>query len=327
MKLTYVIDDGAARLPLAIRSVEGLWDRAADLRSSPGVQLVEMTTQHLSSTSLTLVDELEQYFENDETPSEADPYALKACYHERGVLEDLLRDVRDLGDDLVAFDEIEALFPAGFDRELSFMLAFTAVGYPAFGYARSYKDSEGDEYYGIVVNLAQARPHLESRLGTFSLSLLANMIRYGLFNHEAFLLAYDDYSEDVGRYLSRPVDQLKDRMMKHGIAWYVSYRHDMAEHHDALGLQLHDLDACAAQWNAAVQKARAAEDDLTLLPHLLAPDVEAPDSQHAIHVMGYSAATAIADRYGEQGLREAIVRGADHFLKLYNDLGQHTLAG
>lgn len=168
MRIHFAFDDSAARLPLAIRSSEGVFDRAADLRSAPGVQLVEITTQHVLNTGTSLIDELAHYFEMG-GPSEADPYALAACYAQRELLEDLLRDLRDRQDQLTAFHEVEALFPASFTRDLSFALAFTVVGVPAFGYVRSFKDSEGEEYHGMVVNLAQAGPTLRrSRSGSRS---------------------------------------------------------------------------------------------------------------------------------------------------------------
>jgi hypothetical protein len=49
----------------------------------------------MMGTGLTLVDELAVYFENGR-PTEADPYALEACYDNRAELEDLLRDLREL---------------------------------------------------------------------------------------------------------------------------------------------------------------------------------------------------------------------------------------
>ena len=321
MKLHYTIDDSAARLPLAIRSDEGLWDRAADLRSAPGVQLVELTTQHMAGTSTTLVDELAHYFEHEHA-SENDPYHLAECYENRALLEDLLRDVRDLGPHLVALDEIEALFPASFRREINVTLALTVVGYPAFGYVRTYKDSEGDEYHGMVVNLTQARPHLEERLGTFSLSLLADMIRYGFFNHQMFLITYEEYCEAIDRVVAKPADRLKDALMRNGIAWYLSYRHDLIEHADALGLDTSDLDIQAAQWNAAIQSARGSDSELALA----GDEIDVTAGERFIGLLGYTAATAIAERHGMRGLHDSIVQGADHFMALYDELGGVPLA-
>jgi hypothetical protein len=58
MKIHYTLDDSAARLPLSIRSADGVWDRAAELRNAPGVHLVELATQHMLNTGSTLFDEL-----------------------------------------------------------------------------------------------------------------------------------------------------------------------------------------------------------------------------------------------------------------------------
>jgi len=87
---------------------------------------------------------------------------------------------------------------------------------------RTYSDSEGEEYHGMVVNLAQARAHLESILGQFSLDLLIQVIRHGFFNHEGFLLAYAGYRQATGRTTEKLSDRLKDILMSRGIAWYAS---------------------------------------------------------------------------------------------------------
>ncbi|HML23689.1 MAG TPA: hypothetical protein PKD09_18680 [Aggregatilinea sp.] len=324
MRIHYSFDDSAARLPLAIRSTEGVFDRAADLRNAPGVQLVELTTQHMLNTGTTLVDELVHYFDTG-TPSEADPYALNACYVQRDLLDDLLRDLRDRLPSLVAFDEIEALFPASFERDLNLALAFTVVGVPAFGYVRSFSDSEGEEFHGMVVNLAQAYPHLESELGQFSLSLLADTIRSGFFNHEGFQLAYGEYRESLGRPSNAPVDLLKDALLSRGIAWYLSYRHDLTFYDEALGLNGDSLPKCVVSWNEMMDAARDHTISDTRLDEWLRPrDVRHP-GELEVDVVGYYAARAIGEQHGIDGLREAVAQGPDRFIALYNALGPHTL--
>lgn len=313
MKIHYTLDDSAARLPLTIRGVDALWDRAADLRSAPGVQLVELTTQHMLNTGAALGDELAHYFDSG-APSEADPYALKTCFANRGALEDLLEDLHDIHPGLVALHQVAELFPISFDFDLQFMLALTVVGYPAFGYVRTYQDSEDEEYNGLVVNLAQARPHLENTLGHYSLDLLINVIRNGFFNHEGFLLAYAEYSQITGRVLERPLDRLKDALMSRGIAWHLSYRHDRAFYDGVLGLDDATLTACVARCNTALAAARkkkvaeeTVEDRHGMIPR-----------EQSLDIAGYHAARTIAAAHGDQGLREAIVQGADHFFALYN---------
>jgi hypothetical protein len=313
MKIHYTLDDSAARLPLTMRSADALWDRAADLRSAPGVQLVELTTQHMLNIGTTLSDELADYFDSG-TPSEADPYALKTCFANRSTLEDLLEDLRDTQPGLVALHQVAELFPITFDYDLQFMLALTVVGYPAFGYVRTYQDSEDEEYNGLVVNLAQARPHLESTLGHYSLELLINVIRNGFFNHEGFLLAYAEYSQAIGRLLERPLDRLKDALMSRGIAWHLSYRHDRAFYDGVLGLDDEQLAASVERCNAALAAARkkkvteeTVEDRHGVIPR-----------EQSLDIAGYHAARTIAGTYGDQGLRDAIAQGADHFFTLYN---------
>ena len=59
------MDDSAARIPLNIRSSDGVWDRGADLRNRRAFS-VELATQHWLNTGVTLVEELAYYFENNE---------------------------------------------------------------------------------------------------------------------------------------------------------------------------------------------------------------------------------------------------------------------
>jgi hypothetical protein len=325
MKIQYTFDDSAARLPLAIRGADSVWDRAAEIRQAPGVLLVELTTQHMLNTGASLTEELATYFD-DGTPSENDPYALGDCYANREWLEDLLRDLRDAK--LVAFAEVEALFPVTFMRELSLTLALTAVGFPAFGYVRTYKDSEGEEYHGMVVNLAQARPHMENQTGQFSLSRLVDMIRYGFFNHEGFQIAYHEFTHAIDRIPNRPLDRLKDTLLSRGIAWHLSYRHDFAFYDEMLGLDADHIASYVESWNTAVEIARKK-----------GPGDEAGEDwlyrrEATVHVddlyidwVGYHAARAIADKYGNKGLRDAVTKGPDQFITLYNEIGPHNLKG
>lgn len=318
MRIHYLLDDTAARLPLTIRSSEGLWDRAAELRSSHGVQLVELTTQHMLGTGVTLVDELAHYFDHG-APSDADPYRLAQCIAERTALEDLLRDVREARPDLVALHEVTELFPLDLDLELHFTLALTVVGYPAFGYVRTYADSEGDSYYGLVVNLAQARPHIESLIGHFSLEVLINVIRHGFFNHEGFLLAYAAYCAEIGRAPERPVDRARDELMKRGIAWYLSYRHDFAFYDQVLELEAEALPDYIEQCNALFDGASKKRTPESLEDLINTPD-DGTSSLRCLDIVGYFAARAVAEAYGDQALREAIVKGPTHFIRLYNRL-------
>ncbi len=318
MRIHYLLDDSAARLPLAIRSSESLWDRAAELRSSPGVQLVELTTQHLLGTGVTLVDELAHYFDHG-APSDSDPYRLAQCFAERTALEDLLRDVREARPDLVALHEVTELFPLDFACDLHFTLALTVVGYPAFGYVRTYADSEGESFYGLVVNLAQARPHIEGLIGHFSLEVLINTIRHGFFNHEGFLLAYGVYCAQIGRVPERPLDRAREELMSRGIAWYLSYRHDFAFYDQVLGLHENDLPAYVDQCNNLLDnnsKKWAGQS----LDELLSNRQSGLPALRCLDVVGYFAARAIAREYGEGALREAVIRGPLHFIRLYNQL-------
>jgi len=318
MRIHYTIDDSAARLPLAIRSSDAVWDRAADLRNSPGIHLVELTTQHMLAIGTTLVDELANFYDNGQ-PSESDPYALAHCYANRAALEDLLRDVREAQPGVAALHEVAEMFPLDLALDLSFMLALTVVGYPAFGYVRTYRDSERDEYHGLVVNLAQAQPHLEELFGHFSLERLINLIRHGFFNHEGFLVAYEVYSEAIGRRTDRAFDPLKDDFMKRGIAWYLSYRHDLATYDEALGLGIDRRDDAIAECNAVIANAGAGG-----LNDPVADGLEIHESRDAVQqcmdVAGYHVARAIAEAYGDAGLRACIVKGADHFIEIYNAL-------
>lgn len=325
MKIHYTLDESAARLPLAIRSTEGVWDHVAALRTAPGVHLVELTTQHVLNTGAVLVDELAHYFEEG-APSEADPYQLKTCYANRAVLEDLLRDLSEAP--LATLEEVEALFPPSVEHELSVLLALTVVGVPAFGYVRTYNDSEGEEYHGIVVNLAQARPHLEEALGQFSLSLLIDTIRYGLFNHEVFQLAYASFCEAIGRTPDRLSDRLKNNLMSRGIAWYVGYRHDLAFYDDAQSAPETGLEAQVHQWNALVAgvgKKKFADWLVDDLSHAAGESSQA--SEQCIDVVGYHVARMLVDHYGESSLRESVAQGPDTFLSLYNALGEYQLDG
>ncbi len=320
MKIHYTLDDSPARLPLLIRSTDALWDRAADLRTAPGVQLVELTTQHMMGTGLTLVDELGAYFENGR-PTEADPYALEACYANRAELEDLLRDLRELRPGLVALHEVAELFPVSFDHEIQFLLALTVVGYPAFGYVRTYRDSEGEEYHGMVINLAQARPHLERLLGKFSLETLVDSVRHGFFNHEGFLMAYADYRQAIGREVTSLSDRIKDALMSRGIAWYLSYRHNLPFYDRALGLSERDLPQQVARCNELLASAHHRRGD----PLLEEWHPSKNSDETSVDTVGYFAARAIAAEHGAAGLREAIAQGPDRFIQMYNQLGKPAL--
>jgi hypothetical protein len=324
MKIHYSFDDSAARLPLSIRSADAVWDRVTELRNAPGIHLVELTTQHMLNTGNTLTDELAHYFDTG-APTESDPYGLTACYTNRELLEDLLRDLRDMQSELAAFDEVEALFPASFRQEINLTLALAAVGFPAFGYVRTYKDSEGEEYHGMVVNLAQARPHLENYLGQFSLSLLIDTIRYGFFNHESFLLAYRDYCQIIGRTTEGAIERLKEALLSRGIAWYLSYHHNPALYNDVLALGDENLARCVKSWNHMIDAAKhEGLSDETLDNLLRRRETRQPDEM-CIDVVGCSAARAIAAAHGDVGLREAVVQGPDRLIALYNALGQHKL--
>lgn len=323
MKIHYTIDDSAARLPLSIRSEEGVWDRAAELRSAPGVQLVELTTQHMLNTGTMLIDELAHYFEAG-SASESDPYALALCYSNREQLEDLLRDLRGT-QNLASFREVEALFPVTFMRDLHFTLALTTVGVSAFGYVRSFKDSEGEEYHGMVVNLAQARPHLETVLGQFSLSLLVDVIRRGFFNHMGFRIAYAEYTGAIGRSSDRPLDKLKDALLSRGIAWYLSYQNDLDFYTQMLDLNGERLASYARHWNSTVEsiQRRSLSDD-TLEEWLRRGDFHHPGELY-VDALGFHAARTVFAAQGNKGLREAIMQGGDQFLAQYNACAEHKL--
>lgn len=324
MKIHTVLDDSAARFPLTIRSADAVWDRGAEIRSAPGVQLVNLTAQHVLNTGTTLFDELSYYFEEGH-PSESDPFGLAQCFAQRSQLEDLWRDVRDAEARLTAFNQVEALFPASFQRDLHFTLALTTVGIPAFGYVRAFRDSEGDEYHGMVINLAQARAHLESLTGQFSLSLLIDSIRYGFFNHEGFLLAYTEYCHSIGRMADWMADRLKNALLSRGIAWYLSYRHDLPFYDSVLGLDAARLGEHVEHCNVLIAEAgRKRALDEVPDDWLQSRESRLP-GETCLDVVGYHAARAIAAEHGEAGLRESIERGPDHFIGLYNALGMHRL--
>lgn len=318
MRIHYTLDDSAARLPLSLRSADALHDRLADLRSAAGVQLVELATQHMLNTGAMLADELEHYFELGAS-SEADPYALGTCFANRAQLEDQLEDLKETRPGLVALHQVAEFFPVTFTHDLQFMLALTAVGYPAFGYVRTYKDSEDEVYHGMVINLAQARPHLEHTVGRYSLDLLVNVIRHGFFNHEGFLLAYTDYTEITGRSFEKPLDRLKEALLSRGIAWYLSYRHDYAFYDNILGLNDGRLPDLVDRCNAILMAARKKKpfEDLA--------DQGAAQRDQCIDVVGYHAARTVAETHGDNALRESIVEGPDYFLELYNTLGSFPL--
>jgi hypothetical protein len=322
MKIHYTLDDSAARLPLSIRSADGVWDRAAELRSAPGIHLVELATQHMLNTGSTLFDELSFYYDKA-APSESDPYALLNCYTNRTALEDLLSDLRDVQPGLIALHEVAELFPITYTQDIQFMLALTAVGYPAFGYVRTYKDSEGEEYHGMVVNLAQARPHLEQTVGHYSQNLLVNVIRHGFFNHEGFLLAYTEYCENTGRLPETLAERLKVALLSRGIAWYLSYRHNLKFYDQALILDDERLPDYVERYNTLVSNTRKRKvaDESTFDVWLQQREPNEP----CIDVVGYHAARTIATTYGDDGLRQAIEQGPDHFISLYNALGKHPI--
>jgi hypothetical protein len=322
MKIHYTLDDSAARLPLSIRSADGVWDRAAELRSAPGIHLVELATQHMLNTGSTLFDELAAYYDKA-APSESDPYALANCYANRTALEDLLSDLRDVRPGLIALHEVAELFPIDYTQDIQFMMALTAVGYPAFGYVRTYKDSEGEEYHGMVVNLAQARPHLEQTVGHYSQNLLVNVIRHGFFNHEGFLLAYAEYCENIGRLPGTLADRLKDALLSRGIAWYLSYRHNLKFYDQALILDDARLPEYVERYNTLVSNTRKKKiaDESTFDVWLQ----QREPNEACIDVVGYHAARTIATTYGDDGLRQAIEQGPDHFISLYNALNKYPV--
>lgn len=326
MNIHYTLDDSAARLPLAIRSADQVRDRFSELRNSAGVQLVEMATQHMVGTSATLFDELVHYFEHDTRATEADPYALVHCYDNRDDLDDLLRDMHDVQPGLAALHEVAELFPVNLNLDVQFTLALTVVGSPAFGYVRTYKDSEGDEFHGIVVNLAHARTHVEQLTGQYSRDRLISTIRYGFFNHEGFLLAYSEYADAIGRNRERVVDRLKNGLLARGIAWYLSYRHDQDLYDTALSLSVDDLPEHVRRCNTLLSTAprkRGGEPGLDDWPQ----PWESHEPRHTcIDVVGYLAARTIAEERGDDGLREAIRQGPDHFITMYNALGKPRLA-
>src|SRR5690554_83735 len=319
MKIHTTLDDSAARIPLSIRSTEGVWDRSADLRNSPGVQLVELATQHWLNTGVTLVEELAYYFENNE-PSEDDPYALTRCYDHRTQLEDLLSDLYNRPiEQLIALSELESFFPDSFTVEFPFTVAFSVVGAPAFGYVRTYSDSEGEESHGLVVNLAQAQPHLESTFGQFSLDLLVDTIRDGFFNHEAFRVVYHEYLAQSERGPARPIDRLKSALLSRGIAWYLSYCRNLAFYDEILDLQTGALDDHIAAWNRVVDTVRRKNHTEALFDDWLEmPEPRAPGEMN-LDVLGYFAARAIAEKHGDAGLRDSVTEGPDRFIALFNE--------
>ncbi len=322
MQIRYTLDDSAARLLLAVRSVEQVWDRAAALRNSAGVHLVELATRHVLGTGSTLVEELARYFESG--VSETDPYQLAFYDAHRTELEDLLRDLHDVQPPLVTLHEVAELFPLTIELDINFTLALTVVGYPAFGYVRTYHDSdEGETYHGLVVNLAQARAHLLT-LGEeeFSLGRLADTIRHGFFNHEGFLLAYAEYARAVGRETERALDRLKNRLLSRGIAWYLSYRHDFAYYDALIGLdEVRDLPHHVARCNALFDRSRTGKplEEWPQAWETLEP------SRTCLDVVGYFAARGIAATHGIEGLREAILAGPERFIHMYNALGKPPL--
>ena len=221
---------------------------------------------------------------------------------------------------------MDELFPASFQPDLQFLLALTTVGYPAFGYVRAYKDSEGETYHGLVINLAQARPHIEELTGKFSLARLTDIIRYGFFNHEGFLLAYDEFCQSNGRNADTFIWRLKDTMMRRGIAWYLSYRHDVKFYDEMLGLDVAHMPDYVAHINRMIADTgrKRAIDDSVFEEWLQQHEVYQP-VDHCVDLVGYYAARAIAEAHGTTGLREAIERGPDHFLALYNALDLPSL--
>ncbi|MBI5959563.1 MAG: hypothetical protein HY866_12555 [Chloroflexi bacterium] len=320
MKIHYTLDDSAARIPLSILSVDALWDRAAELKGAPGVKLVELTTQHLLNTGSSLTDELSNYLETG-APSDSDPYALRYCFTNRRQLEDLLRDLRETRPGLVALHQVAELFPLTFTEDLHLMLALTAVGCPAFGYVRTFKDSDNEEYNGLVVNLAQARPHLEDTLGQYSLDLLISVIRHGFFNHEAFLLAYAKYTYVTGRTPDKPADRLKDALMSRGIAWHLSYRHHAAFYNHFLQLGEQRLAECVTHFNTALAAARRKNP----IDEPLEDAQQAHQRELYLDLAGYHVARTVAVAKGDDGLREAIVNGPDFFIEMYNTLGSPAI--
>jgi hypothetical protein len=239
------------------------------------------------------------------------------------MLEDLLSDLRDVRPGLIALHEVAELFPISYTQDIQFMLALTAVGYPAFGYVRTYKDSEGEEYHGMVVNLAQARPHLEQTVGHYSQSLLVNVIRHGFFNHEGFLLAYAEYCENTGRLPETLADRLKDGLLSRGIAWYLSYRHNLKFYDQALGNDDDRLPEYVERYNTLVSNTRKKKiaDESTFDVWLQ----QREPNEACIDEVGYHAARTIATTYGDDGLRQAIEQGPDHFISLYNALSKYPI--
>lgn len=325
MKIHTTLDDSAARIPLSIRSSEGVWDRSADLRSAPGIQLVELATQHWLNIGVTLVEEIAYYFEHNQA-SEDDPYALTRCYDHRTQLEDLLSDLYNRPiEQLISLSELEPLFPESFAVEIPFTVAFSVVGAPAFGYVRTYNDSEGEESHGLVVNIAQAQPHLEATFGQFSLELLVDTIRDGFFSHEAFRVIYHEYMIRTDRIPERPTDRLKSTLLSRGIAWYLSYCHNLAFYDDLFELNPGSLDDHIATWNQQVDTVRRKnQTDLLFDDWLDVPETRVP-GEMSLDVLGYFAARAIAEKHGRAGLREAITEGPDRFIDLFNEISAQSL--
>lgn len=325
MEIHYTLDDVPARVPLAIRSADQARDRTAELRSSSGAHLVELATQHVSGMGASLIDELVHYFDNDEKPSEQDPYGLALCYAQRAELEDLLRDLADLQPGLVALHEVARLFPVALEHTVLFVVGLTVVGHPGFGYVRTFRDSEGDEYHGLVVNLAYARAHLIETTGQFSIETLVSAVRHGFINHEGFLLAYDAYLDATGQTRERPAERLKHGLLSRGIAWHLTYRHAPALAQALPELQDGSVAAYIARCNAlfaSMRKKRAGEGGPDEWPSSW--EVHEPRLA-AVDVAGYYAARAIAEAHGEAGLSEAIAQGPDHFIRMYNALGKPPL--
>jgi hypothetical protein len=95
-----------------------------------------------------------------------------------------------------------------------------------------------------------------------------------------------------------------------------------------LGLDADHIASYVESWNTAVEIARKK-----------GPGDEAGEDwlyrrEATVHVddlyidwVGYHAARAIADKYGNKGLRDAVTKGPDQFITLYNEIGPHNLKG
>jgi len=109
--------------------------------------------------------------------------------------------------------------------------------------------------------------------------------------------------------------------MRRGIAWYLSYRHDFSFYDQVLGLESAGLPGYVARYNAHLASVEKKRGDDALAQTLDVPEPDQPWGD----IVGYFAARAVAQAYGDEGLRESVAHGATHFLRLYHGLGLPTL--